>query len=128
MEDDDKVIDLNNDGKLSIPERIASKITSGKFIMVVVSTVIFNLAFFNGKISSEQYITIYTIMVSYYFTKNGITQSNVVTSTDDTITELAEIKKLINTKINVNTKDIQENNNVQVVEPNTNQNNNDIHP
>lgn len=100
--EDDNIEGFNDDGKLTKGERIIFKLTSGKFIMVVISTIIFNLGFFFGRISGEQYIAIYTIMVSYYFTKSAITQSNAIDRTDNLLAKLSELETKFNFFANTN--------------------------
>lgn len=60
---------------MKISERIA-KLIDVKSIITICSTIVFSLMALNGTITSEQFLTIFTVIIGFYFgTQNGKNQS-----------------------------------------------------
>lgn len=49
-------------------ERILSKITSARWLIAVIMTIVFAVLAFTNRLSTE-FITIYTMVVAFYFSK-----------------------------------------------------------
>lgn len=50
-------------------ERIINKITSARWLISVIMTIVFAILAFNNKLTSE-FITIYTMIIAFYFSKD----------------------------------------------------------
>lgn len=64
---------------MKISERIA-KLIDVKSIITICSTIVFSLMALNGTITSEQFLTIFTVIIGFYFgTQNGKNQNQSAT-------------------------------------------------
>lgn len=49
-------------------DRIVTKLTSGRFLITVILTIVFAVLAINNRLSTE-FLTIYTMLVAFYFGK-----------------------------------------------------------
>lgn len=49
-------------------DRIVNKLTSGRFLITVILTIVFAVLAINNRLSTE-FLTIYTMLVAFYFGK-----------------------------------------------------------
>jgi hypothetical protein len=61
-------------------DRIVTKLTSGRFLITIILTVVFAVLVIGNRLSTE-FLTIYTMLVAFYFGKERATTDN--TETDD---------------------------------------------
>lgn len=51
-------------------ERIVKKLTSARFLMAIILTVVLSYMAIIGKISGEQFTPLVTMVIAFYFTKD----------------------------------------------------------
>ena len=59
--------------------RLVQKLTSARFLIVLILTIVFAIITIGGNITSE-FLTIYTMVVSFYFTKSRDENKEVTNS------------------------------------------------
>jgi hypothetical protein len=64
-------------------DRIVNKLTSGRFLITVILTIVFAVLAINNRLSTE-FLTIYTMLVAFYFGKER---------QDSTVNQTKEIYK-----------------------------------
>lgn len=50
-------------------DKIINKLLSAKFLMTLILTIVFSILAFKNELTTE-FVTIYTMVVTFYFTKN----------------------------------------------------------